>query len=172
MIKPIDDILNQGAFMAIEAGPNILVAPGLGIAVEKGNKIYGEILAYYNKQAFFMDDGSINKETVVNKVANILKLNGYQANGDIETIGGITIYPAEYFCPMNYYNGKTVITKNTRTIHHYAETWHNPAEKMIDGVRRKLYDTRFRDGLIQGIIVFPFRVWNKLINIKEMRKNE
>ena len=73
---------------------------------------------------------------------------------------------------MNYYNGKTVITKNTRTIHHYAETWHNPAEKMIDGVRRKLYDTRFRDGLIQGIIVFPFRVWNKLINIKEMRKNE
>ena len=89
--------------------------------------------------------------------------------GQKEQIGNITIYPSDYFCPMNYHNGKILITENTKTIHHYAETWHNPAEKRIDAIRRKLYDTRFYNTFLEKLAIFPFRVWNKIINLKEKR---
>jgi len=170
MIRPIDDILQCGAFMGIEAGPDILVAPGLGMGAEAGNRLYWEILNYYNNQTFYMPDGTINKTSVVCRVSEILKNNGYKSSEKKEFIGGVTIYPVDYFCPINYYNGKINITENTRTIHHYAESWHNPAEKMIDAIRRKLYDTSFRGGRIEELLIFPFRVWNKIINIRETRK--
>ncbi len=169
IIRPIDDIISHGAFMGIEAGPDVVVAPGLGIGVEEKNSICGEILEYYNRQSFRLADGTINKTTVVVRISEIMKNNGYRASGEKEMVGGITIYPAEYFCPMNYYNGKTVITDNTRTIHHYAETWHNPAERLIETIRRKLYDTRYCDSVLQKIMIFPFRVWNKLIYIYEKK---
>lgn len=170
MIKPIDDIIESGSFMGIEAGPKVLVAPGLGIGAEKGNEIMKEIVDYYNTQSFYEQDGSINKTTVVTRVSEILRKKGYKGTGEQEKVGNITIYPADYFCPMNYHNGKTMITSNTRTIHHYAETWHNPAEKKIDSIRRKLYDTRLREGMIEKVLILPFRVWNKVINVRESRK--
>ena len=170
MIKGMEDILAEGAFMGIEAGKDVLVAPGLGMGAEPGNKIFKEIIDYYNLQSFYKKDGSINKTTVVKRVSEILYNNGYTASGQKEKVGEITIYPADYFCPMNYFNGKTTITENTRTIHHYAETWHNPAEKKIDAIRRKLYDTRFYGSIFEEILIIPFRIWNKIINILEKRK--
>lgn len=72
---------------------------------------------------------------------------------------------------MNYHNGKTKITENTRTIHNYAETRHNSAERKIDGIRCKLYDTKFRGGICEKVAIFPFRIWNKLINIMGKREH-
>lgn len=170
MIKPIDDIVSNGAFMGIEAGRKVFVAPGLGIGAEAGNEIFREILDYYENQTFYLKDGTINKTTVVLRVSEILRKHGYKASGEKEKVGNITIYPSDFFCPMNYHNGKTIITQNTRTIHHYAETWHNPAEKKIDSIRRKLYDTCLSESFVEWIMIFPFRIWNKIINIMEKRK--
>lgn len=170
MIRSINDIVEKGAFMGIEAGKDILVNPGLGIGAESGNAIYREILDYYDSQSFYLNDGSVNKMTVVTRVSEILKKNGYKASGRIEKVRNITIYPEDYFCPMNYHNGKVNITENTRTIHHYAETWHNPAERKIDSIRRHLYDTRLNGGYIEKIMILPFRIWNRIINMREKRK--
>ena len=170
MIKPIDDIVEKGAFMGIEAGEKILVAPGLGMAAESGNRIYKEILEHYENEKFYMQDGSINKTTVVNRVSDILYKNGYKASGKEEVVDNIHIYPADYFCPMNYYDGKITITQKTRTIHHYAETWHNIAERKIDAIRRKFYNTRYKDSFLQSFVILPFRIWNKLLILLEKRK--
>lgn len=170
MINKMDDILKRGAFMGIEAGEKVLVAPGLGLGVEAGNYIYKEIIDYYNRQSFYLADGSINKMTVVMRVSEILKKNGYKGTGKIEKVGNIIVYPADYFCPMNYHNGKITITSNTKTIHHYAETWHNPAERKIDGIRRKLYDTKLHGSIVEEIMIFPFRVWNRMINYTEKKE--
>ena len=32
-------------------------------------------------------------------------------------------YPSEYFCPIDIVTKRLHITKNTRTIHHYAASW-------------------------------------------------
>ena len=94
----------------------------------------------------------------------------YKASGKEEVVDNIHIYPADYFCPMNYYDGKITITQNTRTIHHYAETWHNIAERKIDAIRRKFYNTRYKDSFLQSFVILPFRIWNKLLILLEKRK--
>ena len=37
--------------------------------------------------------------------------------------GEATIYPPEYFIPYNWQTGKTNITENTYTYHHYDKSW-------------------------------------------------
>lgn len=79
LVKPIDDILKKGAFFGLERRENcdesksILVAPGLGMAVEARNKIYKEILDYYEKIHFVNTDGTYNKTTVVTHVTTVFR---------------------------------------------------------------------------------------------------
>ena len=44
--------------------------------------------------------------------------------------GGITIYPWEYFCPIEFLSNKLEITENTYTIHHYSATWMSWIDKL------------------------------------------
>ena len=37
--------------------------------------------------------------------------------------------PPEYFCPRSTIDGKLYLTDNTRSIHHYAQTWQSPVRK-------------------------------------------
>ena len=62
VLKPMDDIMAKGGFMGMEKAEGstldnfdnntILIAPGLGLAVEKGHTFYKEILEIYNKKHF------------------------------------------------------------------------------------------------------------------------
>lgn len=47
----------------------------------------------------------------------------------VQKVAGVYIYPADYFCPMNYETGELTLTENTRSIHHYMASWFNPHEK-------------------------------------------
>ena len=137
VIKSFDDILEQGAFMGCETdgavceqtevcdnGKNtILTNPGLGIAAAPGLRLYREILEYYTTQRFILEDGSFNLETVVAKTTNILLKHGLKDIAGIQTVEDITIYPKEYFNPLNNNSGKLEVTENTHSIHWYAQTW-------------------------------------------------
>lgn len=133
IIKPIDDVLARGPYLGCEtdAGTNfgIGVAAGLGMAAYPRMKIYGNILDYYNNLRFIRKDGTINSITVVKHVTNILKLHGLKEIPGIQNIDDITIYPSEFFCPKDE-KGKLNITKNTRTIHHYAASWYSPMQRL------------------------------------------
>ena len=56
VIKPIDDIINNGAFMGCERTGNygLGVNPGLGIGADPGISLYKEILDDYEKSHFIM----------------------------------------------------------------------------------------------------------------------
>ena len=43
---------------------------------------------------------------------------------------GITIYPWDYFCPIEFLSHKLEITENTYTIHHYSATWMSWLDKL------------------------------------------
>lgn len=133
VIKPMDDILERGAFMGIEASVFIYnhhkfekinaVNPGLGIGVQPGNKLYKELLDLYAKEMFINSNGSLNLETIVTKTTTILVRHGYNGNNIIQNIGGITIYPHDFFCPLDSTTGITTITDNTVSIHYYDCSW-------------------------------------------------
>ena len=101
-----------------------MCAPGLGLGAEPGMALYREILEMYDGLHFLNADGSVNTETtVVGHVTNVLRKHGFVGNGAIEKVCGVSIYPVDYFCPMDYMTYEQAITENTRSIHHYTATW-------------------------------------------------
>ncbi len=136
VIKSFNTILSKGAFMGLEH--DYRVNPGLGIAAAPGLKIYQEILEKYKKLHFKGINGQLNVTTVVTYTTNILKKHGFVSGKDIQEVAGIYIYPTEYFCPKDYLTGKTTITANTLSIHHFTASWHNPCEKYTWQLQHKL----------------------------------
>ena len=106
------------------------VAPGLGLAANPGLALYRKILDYYEKSHFIMSDGSLNQITVVMYTTEYLKRYGLkQPVISVQKVADIYVYPADYFCPMDYETGEITLTENTRSIHHYMASWFNPHEK-------------------------------------------
>lgn len=128
VIKPMDDIIERGPFMGIEVGATNgskapLVAPGLGLGVNPGQGLYREILDYYCLLRFLDSEGNPNQVTVVKHTTDVLITHGLQNTNEIQQVGGVWIYPRDYFNPLNDNTGKLDITPNTRSIHWYTKTW-------------------------------------------------
>lgn len=129
VIRPMDDIIEKGPFMGIEVPANEadgilpMVAPGLGLGAEPKMGFYQEVLDYYENLAFVDDNGIIIPGTVVSHNTSVLKNNGLQPTNIVQKVAGITIYPQDYFNPLDDATGRLRKTENTRTIHWYAKTW-------------------------------------------------
>lgn len=143
IIKPLDDIVLKGSFMGreresgLKKGPG--ANPGLGLGAAPGLDLYKEILESYEKMRFKNDDGSFNLKTIVDYTTEILVRHGLSDSDEIQMVGGVFVYPKEYFCPIDYSSGEMRITDNTRSIHHYSASWHGEKEKYAANLQRKLY---------------------------------
>lgn len=141
VIKPMDDIIEAGPFMGCEnayitgATPSKLgVAPGLGLGVNPGLGLYKELLDLYNSLKF----NTANSTTIVSYTTELLCKYGFKNSPEIQNVAGINIYPNDYFCPLNYYTGKLIITENTVSIHHYHASWLSKKQRIIHFLERHL----------------------------------
>lgn len=123
VVRSFSDIINDGAFMGREAGTQGKVAPGLCMGIEPGHPIIAAILESYSKIHFINEDESLNMKTIVDYTTEILIEKGLVLEDRKQRIGGITIYPSEYFCPMDSTTGIIRMTPNTASIHHYDCSW-------------------------------------------------
>lgn len=132
VIKPFDEILKNGAFMGCETDSNenehISINPGLGVAVAPGQEIYKQILDAYSTFKFLNEDGTYNTTTIVKYTTDILLKNGLSDERGIQKVSGITIYPKEYFNPLDDLTGRLKIGGNTHSIHWYSKTWLSKSE--------------------------------------------
>lgn len=133
VIKPMDDIISQGAFMGCEQDsdcPNgITVAPGLGLGCPPAMSIYEELEKSYGKIHFMNDDNTLNLKTVVEYTTECLMKHGLDNVEGVQDVAGLKIYPSRYFCPISVADGKLRITPDTYSIHHYAQSWQSPFRK-------------------------------------------
>lgn len=158
VIRPLDDIVERGAFMGLErdyekrAAVRSAVAPGLGLGCNPGLGLgcnpglgqYKRIIDAYANFHFLKDDGSLNLKTVVDYTTEMLMQDGLENKLGIQKVGDIYIYPSEYFCPINITTKRLHITPNTRTIHHYAASWTKKGlKKKIKGIVRKFIPETF-----------------------------
>ena len=130
VIKPLDDLISKGSFMGCEKdgdGANTYpeVNPGIILALTPQHSLIKEIINLYDSLSFTQENPEANTglyKTVVAYTTETLVKHGLTTAQGIQQVGDITIYPKEYFNPLEHINQLT-ITNNTRTIHHYAGTW-------------------------------------------------
>ncbi len=129
IIKSIYNVVNKGAFMGIESDDKCTVNPGLGLAVEKGNVFYKEMLDFYDSRHFYKEDGSCDLTTVVEYTTEKLKNYGLTKTEDVQLVNGIYIYPQKYFSPKDIVTKKIKIKEETLTIHHFSATWTSKSDQ-------------------------------------------
>lgn len=167
LIRSIDDLVEKGSFMGCEPAfksNEINSNPGLGLAAAPGLGLYKAILDFYESRSFYRENGALDLTTVVENTTSILEARGWRREPNIQCIGGMYIYPPDFFCPMNYYSGEMVITENTRSIHHYSESWLSERNQRVNHTMRVLIQ-RFgeKNGYrIWCIYAFPYRLKRKI----------
>ena len=122
LLKPLDELLEQPAFMAFEQPK--YVASGLILAAEPGHEgmraMFDEIFA---QRVFYKKDGSMDLTSIPVLNTAFLKKRGLRPDNSLQTVAGITIYPTEYFCPKSQHTNEMHLTDNTYSIHHFSASW-------------------------------------------------
>lgn len=135
VIKPIDDIIEKGNFIGLEKDGSkrtaLAVAPGLGLGVNPGLSLIKELTEKYNDRHFEYHANIRMMQTIVYYTTKHFLENGLKYGKGVQKIDEMWVYPSEYFCPINLTTGRLHITKNTRTIHHYAGKWMEHPEKSL-----------------------------------------
>ena len=157
LINSIDDILKHGSFMGAE-GNYSGINSGLGLGCEAGNPIFAEILQRYKKRHFRLAEGVIDQLDVVKYVTEIFQEYGYKPENGLQVISGITVYPKDYFSPMDYSTGQITITENTRSIHHYTASWKSEKDLKWEKFNRKVHNTLNRRTADKMMASIPMRL--------------
>ncbi len=122
LIKNIDPLLRDKAFMGFEAG--LFVNSGLIAGSIPNLSIFRELINKYEKKYEFINsDGTLNLTPCVEYQTELLMKYGLKKENIIQVVEDMKIYPIEYFSPFNHYTGRLNITEETYSIHKYAGTW-------------------------------------------------
>lgn len=126
LLKPLDTFLVTN-FVALENADSI--ATGLIMGCEGNNWFCQRMLNEYNNDHFIST--GIRKEplTVCERTTKIFTDEGFVHTNKIQKVSGFTIFPTEYFCPVNPITYEEKITNNTVSIHHYGGSWCPPEQK-------------------------------------------
>lgn len=135
LIKPLDDLLDDNkVILGFERIGK--VAPGLICASEPNTEFLNSMMEIYRGIRFLNDDGSINLTTIVEYTSDYLRTKGLENRNEIQVVSGVTIYPVDYFCPINMTTKELIITDNTYSIHHFAASWLSSWGKFKKVIRR------------------------------------
>lgn len=121
VLKSFDLYLEHIAFAGFEN--NTFVGTGI-IASVKGGKWVKDNLEFYKSLNFISQDGSLNLTPNVKYVTNYMFQYDFVPNNSYQNFPNlITLYPQDYFSPLNKGGNKYALTKNTICIHYYAASW-------------------------------------------------
>lgn len=152
VIRPMDDIIAHGNFMGFEVDPDgentpgkyaprycFAVNPGVGIGMTIGHAFIKKMIDIYENLAFSGGVMTPWLKTIVAYTTEALMEEGLENKSGIQQVGDITVYPHEYFAPIDVITGRLHITQNTYTIHRYMGSWdENNGNPGIKALKRKL----------------------------------
>lgn len=127
VIKPLDEFFDNNGFTGFESKNNMIT--GI-MGCKKNNKLFKELLDYYDNRHFIKEDGTFDLSTNTVIITNILLKKGYKRNNKYQKKNNLTLYPTDYFCPIDFETKKMNKTKNTATIHWFNGSWIPKKQKM------------------------------------------
>ena len=147
VIKPLDDLLENRAYMSFENNENINTGQGFG--AEAGMPFFKEHIDVYRNWNFINDDGTYNQIGCPKVATDLFKTKGIFLDGSEQTVCDIHIYPAEYFNPYDSLTGKLTKTPNTYSIHWYDASWSDTSQTTlkINRLIRRIFGVRALDGV-------------------------
>lgn len=156
LIRDISPLLKSN-FMGFEDEDR--VAPGLIMhAVQPEAPLLRKVLSYYENIP--EQDIEFNT-TVVDITTSVLLRHGLVPDGRLQTVAGFTIYPTEFFNPKGGEYGKSIITDNTYSVHHYMASWKSPLDQLI-----MQYKVKY--GVQKGKVLFCLR--HPVLAVKKRRE--
>lgn len=139
VIKSLDSFLYDKAFIGAESKYSICTAV---IGAEKNASFIDELLDLY-ADLHFINKQEIDLTPNSQRIFKYLETVYNYKDTDMPIHwNNCTLYPKDYFSPINCYTYKQEITVNTHCIHRFAGTWKN---------RNELYSNKIK-ALITRII--------------------
>lgn len=169
VLKSFDDLLSLDGFCGMEVGKKGVAEEanvGLALGMKKGCEMGRILRDNYHSLHFKKSDGTLDLTPCPTIHTKILKNYGLKLDNKIQTINGFTIFPVDYFCPMNQYTGEIKITERTYSIHHYFASWNEPADRL----RRELRMKYNKFGKIGSEVLSTFIAYKKYYGIIGMWK--
>ena len=144
LIRPIDDLLSGTGFIGFEQADQngqYFVNSGGGFGALPYDSIIKKMRDYYNELSFLNHEGKENLQPCPKYNTEAMKEYGLVCDNKQQRVGNISIYPADWFCPVNWKSHHCETTENTYSIHHFDASWlgnkekkHRRRERIIDGI--------------------------------------
>lgn len=141
ILKPIDDLLYQEAFIGIDDGGQVNSGSGLGAV--KHHELIREMLELYEKEVFVKADGSFNRIYNTFYETRLLIEKGFRMKNAYQKIGSMSCLPREVLMPEGVVGLRSCYTKNT--LAHHKINPYNKEE--IAAVRDRLYSAKACGGI-------------------------
>lgn len=134
LIRPFQGFQVHSSFIGFESRYSLCTAV---IGAKPEENWIGELLEYYKKRNFYNESGKQDMTPNSQYIYQILneKYDLTMSKEIIALPNGLTVYPAEYFSPINYSTMRTVVTENTYAIHHYSGAWKSSGELFKDRLK-------------------------------------
>ena len=161
IVSSLDMFLNNKAFSGFES--DMGVPTGL-MACEPDHPFFKDLLMEYEQEHFIRSDGSYDLTTNVTRITNACVKAGLILNNKKQTIKGFTLYPKDYFCPLDHVSGALERTANTVAIHWFSGSWKSKEEKDNHSKAMKI---RERHKIIGKFLAF---VYEKAFKVKYILK--
>ncbi len=121
MLRPIDDLLYNDAYMSFESMDRIECGSGMGAVPE--HPILQEICESYERRPYLKEDGSWDTSTCPVRYTQIIERHGLKKNGSFQSVGDITVYPFETLTCKSFDTGIVYHTEHSYTVHHHNGSW-------------------------------------------------
>ena len=138
LLRPLDDLLGREAFTGFTKDSSF-VNPGLVVASEVGGQVMADAVRRYESMRLAPQQGRVHPQSSPRTLTALLEESyGLRRDGSLQELDGFTVFPAEYFDPIDPHTGAMSVTDRTYSIHHYSGTWLLPAKKYRLEMRKKL----------------------------------
>ncbi len=144
MLRPIDDLLYNDAYMSFESLDRIECGSGMG--ARSGHPIIQEICESYENRPYLKADGTWDNSTCPVRYTQVIEKHGLKKDGGFQHVEDITVYPFEVLTGKSFDTGIIYNTELSYTVHHHNGSWiPDPAHRAMNeryGKIRKFLEER------------------------------
>ncbi len=134
LLKPLDELLYNEAFIGIEDCGQLNSGSGLGADV--GHSVMRQMMEIYDDKCFINEDGSYNLKYNTYYETSYMLQQGYELKNEYQVVNGIACFPKEVFMPESIIGLYDNYTENTVSNHKI-----NPFDKTyVRSVLKRIYE--------------------------------